>query len=94
MRAVTFLALIGVAGLARADLAVPAKSDGKGTFCEFEVFSAETKKPIAGIRYTVTLPSGKRVRGRVPKNGIVHIDVPKAGDCTIDLDLPDGMHIQ
>jgi hypothetical protein len=39
------------------------------------------------------LPSGKKVRGRVPKNGLVHVDVPHAGECTIDLHLPDGMVI-
>ena len=98
MRAVIFLALLyAMGGVAQADLTTPAlqpaKKNGKGTFCEFEVFDAESKKPLPGIRYVVTLPSGKKVRGRVPKNGIVHIDVPKDGECTIQLDIPEGMHV-
>jgi hypothetical protein len=78
-------------GAARADNSVPAARAHDGwTFCEFEVFHQATRKPFAGVRYRVTLPGGRVRRGRVPANGIVHIDVPRAGECTIDLDLPRG----
>jgi hypothetical protein len=90
MRAWIFLLLGGVA---HADLAGMPPGNGEGTFCEFQVVDVETKKPRGGFRYTLTLPSGRKVRGRVPKNGLVHVDVPHAGDCTIDLDLPPGMII-
>jgi hypothetical protein len=73
---------------AYADLSGEPPGTGDGTFCEFHVFDAETKKPIGGVRYKLTLPSGKKLRGRVPKNGLVHVDVPHPGTCTIDFDLP------
>ncbi len=83
--------LIFLCGIARADLSGVPPGNGDGTFCEFEVVDAQTKKPTGGFRYTLTLPSGKKVRGRVPRSGRVHVDVPHAGTCTIDFDLPKGM---
>ena len=87
MRALFLLLLCGTA---HADLSGEPPGNGDGTFCEFQVFSAETKKPMGGFRYTPTLPSGKKMRGRVPKSGLVHVDVPHSGTCTIDFDLPPG----
>ena len=93
---------------ARADVSLPVRTDasppvrksapraregGGGTFCEFEVFRAEDHRPMGGIRYKLKLPSGRVLRGRVPENGLVHVDVPHAGSCTIDFDLPPGMII-
>ena len=73
---------------AYADLSGQPPGTGDGTFCEFQMVSAETKKPFGGFGYTLTLPSGKKLRGRVPKSGRVHVDVPHAGNCTIEFDLP------
>ena len=85
--------LLLLAGRAQADLAGMPPGTGNGTFCEFEVVDAASRKPVGGFRYTMTLPSGKKVRGRVPRSGRVHVDVPHAGECTIDFDLPPGIVI-
>jgi hypothetical protein len=85
--------LLLMAATARADLAGVPPGNGEGTFCEFEVVDAATRKPVGGFRYTLKLPGGKKVRGRVPRNGRVHVEVPHAGQCTIDFDLPPGMVI-
>jgi len=79
--------------VARADASLPTPRQGDWTFCEFEVIRAEDRKPTGGMRYKLKLPSGRIVRGRVPKNGRVHVDVRGAGTCTIDFDLPPGMII-
>ncbi len=81
------------AATAFADSSVPQRRRGGGTFCEFEVFRAEDHAPMSGVKYRVTLPDGSVRRGKVPKSGLVHIDVPDAGECSIDLDLPPGMRI-
>jgi hypothetical protein len=86
--------LLLLAATARADLAGMPPGTGDGTFCEFQVVDAVTRKPVGGFRYTMRLPSGKKVRGRVPRSGRVHVDVPHAGTCDIDFDLPPGMVIQ
>jgi hypothetical protein len=89
MRAWLLLSLFA-AGAARGDASVPRVGHGESTFCEFEVVHADSQKPMAGVRYKLTLPDGSVRRGRVPKSGVVHVDVPHAGECGIDLDLPNG----
>jgi hypothetical protein len=79
---------LACAGIAHADLSGQPPGTGNGTYCEFQVVHAESKKPFGGMRYTMTLPSGKKVRGRVPKSGLVHVDVPHSGNCTIEFDMP------
>ena len=82
------LFLMLLSGVAYADLSGQPPGTGDGTFCEFQMVSAETKKPFGGFGYTLTLPSGKKIHGRVPNSGLVHVDVPHAGHCTIEFDLP------
>jgi hypothetical protein len=79
--------------VAHGDASLPTPKKGHWTFCEFEVIRADDRKPTGGMRYKLKLPSGQVVRGRVPKNGLVHVDVPHDGNCTIDFDLPPGMVI-
>jgi hypothetical protein len=90
---IVLLCLLMMSGIARADASLQTPGNNDWTFCEFDVVRAEDGKPTGGMRYKLKLPSGQVVRGRVPKNGRVHVDVRGAGTCTIDFDLPPGMII-
>ena len=89
----SLLLLLALSGAAHADASLPSPRSSNDTFCEFNVFHQDTGAPMPGVRYRVTLPGGVVRRGRVPANGIIHINVHSQGSCTLDLDLPPGYAI-